>query len=96
MIIVFYFSRPESKQVSSSAPGHHEHMRRSHPEMEREKDREKNDYRNRPKVRGQHYSLERLAEAEVSSRPRPRSFYDNQTSGRDSRDQRHPVESKDV
>lgn len=87
--------RLESKQVSSSTPGHHEHIRRSHSELEREKDREKNDYRNRPKVRGQNYSLDRLTEAEVSSRPRPRSFYDNQTSTRDSRDQRQPVESRD-
>ncbi|XP_011313288.1 uncharacterized protein [Fopius arisanus] len=82
---------------SSSTPVHHDHMiRRSHPELEREKERERSDYRNRPRVRGQHYSSDRPAEPEVTSRPRPRSFYDNSSSGREPREQRHMIDHREI
>ncbi|XP_063988197.1 uncharacterized protein LOC135168181 isoform X2 [Diachasmimorpha longicaudata] len=82
---------------SSSTPLHHEHMiRRNHPELEREKERERSDYRNRPRVRGQHYSSDRPADPEVTSRPRPRSFYDNSSSGREPREQRHMIDHRET
>lgn len=80
--------------ASPAAPVHHDHMvRRSHPDLEREKER---DYRNKPRVRGQHYPTERPAEVELSSRPRPRSVYDNSSSARDHREQRHMMDLRDV
>lgn len=52
-------------------------------------------YKNRPRPRTHHYAMERPPEPEIS-RPRPRSFYENPVIGRDIRDQRNPVNQKDV
>ncbi|XP_043281678.1 uncharacterized protein [Venturia canescens] len=76
-------SRPANR---SSAPSHERLMRRSNSEsIDREKEI---GYRARVTPRNHHYPVERALEPEISSRPRPRSFYDNSSSTRDLRDYR--------
>ncbi|KAG8039841.1 hypothetical protein G9C98_000570 [Cotesia typhae] len=89
-------TRHVMSSTSQSAPVHHDYLvRRSNPNLDREKDRDRNDYRNKPRTRVQNYSsVDHLAEIELSSsRPRPRSFYDNSSSGRvEQKDIRHVID----
>lgn len=78
---------------NNSTTGHEHLIRRNHSEVsERENDIS---YRARPRPRTHHYAVERPQEQEVS-RPRPRSFYENPTIGRDFRDQRNVVDPREV
>ncbi|XP_016907035.1 uncharacterized protein LOC107994566 [Apis cerana] len=78
---------------NSSTTGHEHLIRRNHSEVsERENDVS---YRARPRPRTHHYAMERPAEQEVS-RPRPRSFYENPTVGRDFREQRNVADPREV
>lgn len=78
---------------NSSTTGHEHLIRRNHSEVsERENDIS---YRARPRPRTHHYAMERPPEQEVS-RPRPRSFYENPTVGRDFRDQRNVADPREV
>lgn len=78
---------------NSSTTGHEHLIRRNHSELsERENDVS---YRARPRPRTHHYAMERPAEQEVS-RPRPRSFYENPTVGRDFREQRNVADPREV
>lgn len=102
----FYTNRVESARQSheeqpsrqhpasnNSTSGHEHLMRRNHSEVsERENDVS---YRARPRPRTHHYAMERPAEQEVS-RPRPRSFYENPTVGRDFREQRNVADPREV
>ncbi|XP_057317887.1 uncharacterized protein LOC130662927 [Microplitis mediator] len=93
-------TRHLTSSISHSAPVHHDHLvRRSHPNLERDKERDRGDYRSKPsRTRVQNYSsVDHLAEIELSSsRPRPRSFYDNSSSGRvDQKDSRHVMDLRE-
>ncbi|CAK9800542.1 hypothetical protein ANTQUA_LOCUS2492 [Anthophora quadrimaculata] len=78
---------------NSSTIGHEHLIRRNHSEVsERENDIS---YRARPRPRTHHYAMERPPEQEVS-RPRPRSFYDNPSVGRDFRDQRNVADPREA
>ncbi|KAK1130524.1 hypothetical protein K0M31_018651 [Melipona bicolor] len=78
---------------NNSTTGHEHLIRRNHSEAsERENDIS---YRARPRPRTHHYSMERPLEQEVS-RPRPRSFYENPTVGRDFRDQRNVADPREA
>ncbi|OAD57945.1 hypothetical protein WN48_00978 [Eufriesea mexicana] len=78
---------------NSSTTGHEHLIRRNHSEVsERENDIS---YRARPRPRTHHYAMERPPEQEVS-RPRPRSFYENPTVGRDFRDQRNVADPREA
>ncbi|XP_033329526.1 uncharacterized protein LOC117222119 [Megalopta genalis] len=78
---------------NSSTTGHEHLIRRNHSEVsERENDIP---YRGRPRPRTHHYAMERPPEQEVS-RPRPRSFYENPSVGRDFRDQRNVVDPREL
>ncbi|XP_020287232.1 uncharacterized protein LOC109856399 isoform X2 [Pseudomyrmex gracilis] len=57
-------------------------------------DRE-NVYKGKPRPRTDNYVIKRLPEPETS-RPRPRSFYENPATGRDFREQKNPVDQRDV
>lgn len=72
----------------------HDHvMRRNQPDaLDRENDVS---YKGRSRPRTHHYANERLSEPEIS-RPRPRSFYENPAIGRDFRDQRNPIDQREV
>ncbi|XP_071648288.1 uncharacterized protein [Temnothorax longispinosus] len=72
----------------------HEHaIRRSQPDN---LDRENVvSYKGRPRPRTHHYAIECPPEPETS-RPRPRSFYENPPVGRDFRDQRNLVDPRDM
>ncbi|XP_076681349.1 uncharacterized protein LOC143375774 isoform X2 [Andrena cerasifolii] len=78
---------------NSSTTGHEHLIRRNHSEVS-ERENEVS-YRGRPRPRTHHYAMERPPEQEVS-RPRPRSFYENPTVGRDFRDQRNLVDPREV
>ncbi|XP_032678567.1 uncharacterized protein LOC116847570 [Odontomachus brunneus] len=52
-------------------------------------------YKGRPRPRTHHYAIERPLETE-SSKPRPRSFYEDLPIGRDFRDQRNPVDQREM
>ncbi|XP_072749959.1 uncharacterized protein [Anoplolepis gracilipes] len=52
-------------------------------------------YKDRARPRTHNYAIERSSEPEIS-RPRPRSFYENPAIGRDFRDQRNPVDQREV
>lgn len=52
-------------------------------------------YKGRPRPKTHHYVIERPPETETS-RPRPRSFYEDLPVGRDFRDQRNPVDQREV
>ncbi|XP_034946095.1 uncharacterized protein [Chelonus insularis] len=81
-------SRHMLSNASHSAPVHSDHMiRRSHPNLDREKEREHSDFVYKSRSRGQSYSTDHLE----SSRPRPRSFYENSSNGREQKEQRHHV-----
>lgn len=73
----------------------HDHvMRRNQSDaLDRENDVSYN--KGRPRPRAHHYAIERSSEPETS-RPRPRSFYENPGIGRDFRDQRNPVDQREV
>ncbi|XP_017790187.1 PREDICTED: LOW QUALITY PROTEIN: uncharacterized protein LOC108572458 [Habropoda laboriosa] len=78
---------------NSSTIGHEHLIRRNHSEVsERENDIS---YRARPRPRTHHYAMERPPEQEVS-RPRPRSFYENPSVGRDFRDQRNVADPREA
>jgi len=77
----------------NSASSHEHAIRRSQPEV---LDRENLvSYKERPRPRTHHYAIEHPSESETS-RPRPRSFYENPSVGRDFRDQRNLVDQRDV
>ncbi|XP_011687234.1 PREDICTED: uncharacterized protein LOC105449630 [Wasmannia auropunctata] len=82
--------------ASLNSVSSHEHaIRRSQPDM---LDRENVvSYKGltRPRPRTHHYAVERPPEPEIS-RPRPRSFYENPSVGRDFRDQRNLVDQRDI
>ncbi|XP_018349209.1 PREDICTED: uncharacterized protein LOC108752680 [Trachymyrmex septentrionalis] len=80
--------------ASLNSMSSHEHaVRRSQPDV---LDRENVvSYKGRPRPRTHHYAIERPSEPEIS-RPRPRSFYENLSIGRDFRDQRTLVDQRDM
>ncbi|XP_011053332.1 PREDICTED: uncharacterized protein LOC105145482 [Acromyrmex echinatior] len=80
--------------ASLNSMSSHEHaIRRNQPDM---LDRENAiSYKGRPRPRTHHYAIERPSEPEIS-RPRPRSFYENLSIGRDFRDQRTLVDQRDM
>ncbi|KAL0102842.1 hypothetical protein PUN28_018260 [Cardiocondyla obscurior] len=80
--------------ASLNSMSSHEHgIRRSQPDV---LDRENiMSYKSRPRPRTHHYATERPPEPEAS-RPRPRSFYDNSSVGREFRDQRNLVDQRDM
>ncbi|KAL6267620.1 hypothetical protein P5V15_000695 [Pogonomyrmex californicus] len=82
------------RQYSSmNSMSSHEHViRRNQPE---ELDRENVSYKGRSRPRTHHYAIEHPSEPETS-RPRPRSFYENPSVGRDFRDQRNLVDQRDI
>ncbi|XP_012219890.2 uncharacterized protein [Linepithema humile] len=85
-----------SRQYSTSlnSMSSHDHIiRRNQPNV---LDRENVvSYKGRPRPRTHHYAIERPPEPEIS-RPRPRSFYENPVIGRDFRDQRNPIDQRDM
>ncbi|XP_017879533.1 uncharacterized protein LOC108624604 [Ceratina calcarata] len=85
----------EDRQHSVNSSTTHEHLiRRNHSEVERENDIS---YKARPRPRTHHYAMERpSSEQQEVSRPRPRSFYENPTTGREYRDQRNLVDPRDI
>lgn len=80
--------------ASLNSMSSHEHaIRRNQPDV---LDRENAiSYKGRPRPRTHHYAIERPSEPEIS-RPRPRSFYENLSIGRDFRDQRTLVDQRDM
>lgn len=79
--------------MSMHSTSSHDHVRRNQPDA---LDRENGvSYKGRPRPRTHHYAIERSSEPEIS-RPRPRSFYENPAIGRDFRDQRNPVDQREV
>lgn len=81
--------------ASMNSTSSHEHVIRRN-QTDVALDRENGvSYKGRPRPRTHHYAIERPAETE-SSRPRPRSFYEELPVGRDFREQRNPVDQREV
>lgn len=80
--------------ASMNSMSSHEHVIRRNPTDAL--DRENGvSYKGRPRPRTHHYAVERPLESE-SSKPRPRSFYEDLPIARDFRDQRNPVDQREV
>lgn len=86
--------RSHQTNVNNNSPGHeHQQIRRTHTEIDRENELA---YRARPRPRTHHYGIEQPMESDTTTRPRPRSFYENPVVGREFRDQRNSIDPRDV